>query len=234
MLCTYVLCVYIYIYIYMFLPTKYVTHIFQLRLFQTSFFREPWKIIQKALRHGFLDQSRPCTYTGRVVTFLSSNSAAWRWCKRIARKVDKRIMLKCTTVCKRVRKLIIHFVFKWTSTIYSRLNFTQTCWKNKQMGSCFRTYHHQQGPFFSSMACFGFFNDSQVVFHDLSPSIRVWVRLWTLGLPSLCQLEIGIKRCTLCWWFTDIRYNYTDPPHFYVPRSKKTVPNMFSSNQAQG
>lgn len=212
----------------MFLPTKYVTHIFQLRLFQTSVFKEPWKIIQKALSHGFLDQSRPCTYTGRVVTFLSSNSAAWRWCKRIARKVDKRIMLKCTTVCKRVRKLIIHFVFKWTSTIYSRLNFKQTCWKNKRMGSCFRTYHHQQGPLFSSMACFGVFY-SQIVFHELSPSKRVWVRLWTLGLPSLCQLEIGIKRCTLSWWFTDIRYNYTTiiywywihPPHFYVLHSKK-------------
>ena len=33
--------IYIYIYFFFFLPTKYVTHIFQLCLFQTSFFREP-------------------------------------------------------------------------------------------------------------------------------------------------------------------------------------------------
>lgn len=136
----------IYIYIYMFLPTKYVTHIFQLRLFQTSFFREPWKIIQKALSHGFLDQSRPCTYTGRVVTFLSSNSAAWRWCKRIARKVDKRIMLKCTTVCKRVRKLIIHFVFKWTSTIINT-KFQTNMLEKQTNGSMFSNISPSTGTF---------------------------------------------------------------------------------------
>ena len=153
-------------------------------------------------------------------------------------------MLKCTTVCKRVRKLIIHFVFKWTSTIYSRLNFNQTCWKNKQMGSCFRTYHHQQGPLFSSMACFGVFY-SQIVFHELSPSKRVWVRLWTLGPPKLVSVGDWEKRCTLSWWFTGIQYNYTTiiywywihPPHFYVPHSKRALPSMFSSNEprkAQG